>query len=502
MASIGALFVSVPDTDEMRRGMRCWSAKRCGIFSAGLFALSVCLNATVLTSASQAAERGAANNSAAANGAAANNTAPRFLAGRLVAATERVHPPERWTATENIAWKTEVPGLGWSSPVVWGQHVFLTTCVSSGKSAPPPKGVYFGGTTALGAPPDKSEHAWKVSCIDLTSGSVVWEQVAHKGIPAKPRNSNNTLASETPTTDGERLYVLFGNLGLYCYDLNGKLLWTHPINARETRYGWGTAMSPVVFGERVYFADDNEEKSSLIALDKRTGKLVWTVSRDEKTNYSTPFVWENSARTELVVSGNDRVTSYDLDGKELWKIQGKSLLAISTPLAHAGLLYATSGDFVFGSNRLYAIRPGGSGDISLPYGKLASPAIAWFQKTEPCRATPLIVGENLYLLFDKGFLVCYDAATGKPIYEKNRLPNGNAFTSSPWSYADKIFCLNEDGVTFVIQAGREFKVLSTNPLAEDDMCRATPVIVGDKLVIRTAKRLYCVGAPGAKTVKR
>lgn len=280
--------------------------------------------------------------------------------------------------------------MGWSSPIVWGKRLFLTTCVSSGNSSPPPKGAT--NYSMLGTPPDKSEHAWKVYCIDLANGSVVWEQVAHKGVPAKPRNINNTLASETPTTDGERLYVLFGNLGLYCYDLGGKLLWTHRIEPRETRYGWGTAVSPVVFGERVYFADDNEEKSSLIALDKRTGKPVWNVSRNEKTNYTTPFVWENKSRTELIVSGNDRVASYDLDGKELWRIKGKSLLAISTPFAQAGLLYATSGDFAFGSNRLYAIRPGGSGDISLPFGQSSSPFIAWYKKVEPCRATPLIVG--------------------------------------------------------------------------------------------------------------
>ena len=194
-------------------------------------------------------------------------------------------------------------------------------------------------------------------CLDLASGSVVWEQTAHKGLPAKPHHIKNTLASETPTTDGERLYVLFGNLGLFCYDLDGKLLWTYHIDPRETRYAWGTSMSPVVYGERVYFADDNEEKSSLIALDKRTGRVIWKVPREEKTNYSTPYVWENPVRTELVVSGISWVTSYDLEGRELWKIKGKSIVAIPTPFAHAGLLYVASGHVIWGENRIYVIRP-------------------------------------------------------------------------------------------------------------------------------------------------
>jgi outer membrane protein assembly factor BamB len=286
--------------------------------------------------------------------------------------------------------------------------------------------------------------------------------------------------------------VLFGNVGLFCYDLDGKLLWTHRIEARETRYGWGTSMSPVVHGERVYFADDNEEKSSLIALDKRTGRPVWKIPRDEKTNYSTPFVWENPVRTELVVSGIGWVTSYDLAGKELWKIKGKSILAIPTPFANSGLLYVASGHVIWGENRIYAVRPGASGDISPREGKPLGRDVVWYKKTGPYHPTPLILGDNLYMLFDRGFMVCFNAKTGKLIYDKKRVPNGRAFTSSPWSYADKIFCLNEDGVTFAIEHGREFKVLYTNALAEDDMCMATPVIVGDKLLLRTAKRVYCI----------
>jgi len=451
--------------------LRCPSTRSCGIFSATLLASLLCS-----TNATRAAE----------------TDVPRFLTGRQVATPEKVHPPEHWSATENVAWKTDLPGLGWSSPIVWGNRVYLTTCVNTGKTRAPRKGLYLEDVNANGYPPDKSEHVWKVYCVDLANGSILWEQSAHKALPAKPHHIKNTLASETPTTDGERLYVLFGNLGLFCYDLDGKLLWTHPIQPRETRYGWGTSMSPILYGERVYFADDNEEQSSLIALDKRTGRPIWKVARDEKTNYSTPFIWENAKRTELVVSGIGWVTSYDLDGRELWKIKGKSILAIPTPFDHAGLLYVTSGHVIWGENRIYAIRPGASGDISPREGKPIGRDLAWYKKVGPYHPTPLILGDNLYMLFDRGFMACFNAATGKPIYDKKRVPNGRAFTSSPWSYADKIFCVNEDGITFAIQPGREFKLLYTNALADDDMCMATPVIVGDKLLIRTAKRVYCI----------
>ena len=427
---------------------------------------------------------------------------PRFLTGRQTVDGKQVHPPERWTATENIAWKTDLPGLAWSSPIVWGDRIFLTTCVPLGKAAEPRKGLYLEDVDANKYPRDTTEREWKVLCLDLKNGSIIWEQVAHKGVPAKPYHIKNTLASETATTDGERVYALFGNVGLYCYDLDGKLLWSHPLAARETNYGWGTSMSPVVHGDRVYLANDNEEKSTLAALDKRTGKVIWEVPRDEKTNYSTPYVWENAKRTEIVISGINWVKSYDLDGNELWKIKGKSILAIPTPFEQFGLLYVSSGHVLWGENRTYAVKPGAAGDLSPSETGEIGPHLEWFVKDGPYHPTPLIIGDDLHILYDRGFMACYNAKTGAKIYDKKRIPNGRAFTSSPWSYAGKLFCINEDGVTFAIKPGPDFEVLYTNPLDEDDMTMASPVIVGDRLLIRTAARLYCVQSPkGAKTAE-
>lgn len=423
----------------------------------------------------------------------ADTNAPEFLLAREPAVGSKVHPPTHWSATENVVWKLDLPPLGWSSPIVWGKKVFLTTCVTTGALQAPRKGLYLEDLNANKYPRETKEHLFKVYCIDLATGNVLWERVAHKGVPAKPHHLKNSLASETPATDGERLYVLFGNLGMFCYDLEGKLLWTYAIKPQNMQLGWGTAMSPIVHKDRVYIVNDNEEASWLAAIDKRTGKEIWKTARAPHSNFSTPFVWENPLRTEIVVNGRLFAQSYDLNGKELWKVEGKSAVAIPRPFERFGLLYVTSGHVAFGENRTYAVLPGASGNISPVEGKPKSPYLAWHSKSAPYHPTPLIVGENLYMLLDRGFVTCCDARTGKMIYEKERITGGGAFTSSPWTYDGNIFCLNEDGVTFAVQPGPNFKVLYRNELASDDMGMATPVIIDDKLLIRTSARLYCIG---------
>jgi len=460
----------------------------------------------------------------AANVAMAGTNVPRFLTNRSVP-EGTAHPPERWSTTENVAWKTDLPGLGWCSPIVWGDRVYLTTCVSMGKELEPRKGLYIEDLDANKYPPT-DKHQFKVYCLDINTGDVVWEKLTHEGVPPKPHHIKNTLASETPCTDGERLYVLFGNLGLFCYTLDGELIWDHAISPRDTRYGWGTSMSPIVHEDRVYLVNDNEEESSVMALNKLTGEVIWTTPRDEKTNYSTPFVWENELRKELVISGINWLKSYDLEGNELWRIKGHSILAIPTPFEHDGLLYVTSGHIIWGENRLFAIKPGASGDITPPSDQTAAPEddgsiqalnnrkkkplkvdpneeldehLVWYQRMGPYHPTPIIVDEQLYMLLDAGFMASFHKKTGEFMYkrEKQRIPKGRRFTSSPWTYAGKIFCLNEDGVTFAVTPGSDCKILFTNALAEDDMCMATPVIVGDKLLIRSSKRIYCIQKTGA-----
>jgi len=417
----------------------------------------------------------------------------QFLQGRF-AKQSGVQPPEKWSATENVLWKTDVPGLAWSSPIVSGNRVYLTTCISTGKDLEPRKGLYIEDLDANKYPKPKDPHEWKVLCLDLSSGKKIWEATAHTAIPPKPHHLKNTLASETPVTDGERVYAYFGNVGMFVYDMDGKPLWQKMFPPQETQYAWGTSISPILHEDRVYIVNDNDEKSYFVALDKKTGEEVLRVEREgEKTNYATPFIWKNDQRTELVTSGVGWSRSYDLQGNLLWKLKGKSILAIPTPFEHGGLLYLIAGHVLWGENPMYAIKPGASGDITPVEPATSNDFVVWSAlKTGPYHPTPIIEGGVLHVLYDRGFMAAFDPKTGEEIYPRKRIPNGRAFTSSPVAFGGKLFCLNEDGVTFAIKAGGDFELLHSNPLAEDDMGMATPVIVGDKLLIRTSARIYCI----------
>ena len=403
--------------------------------------------------------------------------------------------PDQWSAAENVAWKTDLPGRGWSSPVVWGGRVFLTTVVSRGAMEPPKKGLYMGGNRPQ---PSTSIHEWWVYCLDLETGKERWKEKVHEGLPPSPIHVKNSYASETPVTDGERVYCYFGNVGVFTFDLDGKRLWEKQFEPRKMRFGWGTAASPVLHGDRLYIVNDNEEQSCLLALDKRSGHEIWRVTRDEKSNWSTPYIWQNSKRTELITPGSGKVRSCDLDGKELWSLQGMSSITIATPFAEGDMLYISSGYVMSPLRPIYAIRPGASGDISLPKGATTNEFIAWSNPgAAPYNPSTLLYRGILYVLFDRGMVSAYDAKTGKAFYERQRIEGGGSFSTSPWAAEGLIYCLNEDGVTFVLRAGEKFEPLRSNKLAADDMGMATPAIAGDKLLLRTAARVYCI-APAAK----
>ena len=306
----------------------------------------------------------------------------------------------------------------------------------------------------------------------------------------------NTYASETPVTDGERVYVYFGNLGVFCFSLDGQPLWSRLLGAYKTASGWGTGSSPTVHKDRLYVLNDNEDQSFLLALDKRTGEELWRTTREEKSSWSTPYVWENGKRTEIIISGSGTVRSYDLDGKPLWVIGEMSGNAIPTPMAGENLLYVSSGHIMGTKKPIIAIRPGASGDITLAPSETSSEYVAWcLRQAAPYNPSILLYKDHIYVATDLGLVSCYDAKSGDTVYNKKRLQNGRAFTASPWAYNGNIFCLNEYGDTFVIKAGSDFEVLRVNSLADDDMCLATPAVAGDKLLIRSDKRLYAIAKP-------
>ena len=415
---------------------------------------------------------------------------PGFRGPQSLGVSENENLPDTWSDTENVLWKRDVAGRGWSSPVVWGNQVFLTTVIAEGESELPKKGLYFGGNRLK---PPESVHEWKVVCLDLQTGEVRWQQTVRKAAPTTARHLKNSFASETPVTDGKHLYAYFGNVGVFCFTMDGKEVWSKELEPRKMRYGWGTSASPVLHKDRLYIVNDNHEESYLLAMDKETGKEIWRVGREEKSNWSTPYIWENKLRTEIITPGTDKHRAYDLDGKLLYEFVGASSITIATPYSKFDLLYLSSGYVNSKRKPLFAIRPGGSGDISLKGEKTSNEFIAWSQQqAAPYNPTTLVYGELVYVLMDRGYFACYDAKTGKEVYGKRRLPNGRAFTSSPWAYGGKIFCLNEFGETYVVKAGKDFEILQTNSLGKGEMCMATPALAGDKLIIRTEKRVYCL----------
>lgn len=393
--------------------------------------------------------------------------------------------PDTWSETENVAWKIPVPGRGWSCPVVWDNKVFITTAIDSGESEPPKPGLYFGGNR------DKvtTIHEWQVHCINLNDGKSLWKHTVHKGVPPEARHLKNSFASETAVTDGERVYFYIGNIGLFTYDLDGKLLWEKKWDPVKTRYGWGTAASPILHDGILYVLNDNDEQSFVTALHAKSGKVKWKIDRDEGSNWSPPFVWTNSKRSELVTTGTGKVRSYDLEGNLLWTLTGLSSITVPAPLAKGDLLYLCSGYVGDKKRPLFAIKPGASGDISLKEDETSNAFIAWSHpQIAPYMPTPILVDNRLYVLLDRGMFACYDAQSGAEIYRRKRL--SGEFTASPIAYNGKIFCSNEAGDTFVIEADDTFKKPSVNALEE--MIMATPAIAGDRLLIRTIHHLYCI----------
>jgi outer membrane protein assembly factor BamB len=395
--------------------------------------------------------------------------------------------PDRWSATENVAWKTAVPGRGWSSPIVAANRIFVTSVVSTEQPEPPKPGLYFGGERP--APTD--EHRWMLVALDFATGKMAWQREGHRGAPSQSRHLKNSYASETPVTDGERVYAYFGNVGVFAFRMDGTPVWQQKWPARATRNGWGTAASPVVHRGRLYILNDNDEDAFLMALDAATGKTIWRVARPKETNWATPFIWQHAERTEIVTSATGGVRSYDLDGRPLWELKGMSTIAIPTPFAAEGLLYVASG-YVGDEHRpVYAIRPGARGDISLASGATSNEFVAWYQRQAgPYNPSPIVYDGIYYTVLDRGFFTAHDAKTGKEVHARQRIvPDGfAAFTASPWAANGKIFAVSEDGDTYVFRAGAKYELLGKNSIPE--MTMATPAIAEGSLIYRSAAHVY------------
>ena len=397
--------------------------------------------------------------------------------------------PTTWSTTENVKWCVPVPGRGWSSPVIWGDKVFLSSAISTGKEKTVKKGLYFGGNEQT---PSPNQHRWMIYCFSFESGEKLWEQEANVGKPLTPRHIKNNYAPETQVTDGNLIYTYFADQGLFANDLDGELKWKRKMKAYKTRYNWGSAASPALHDDFIYILNDNEQNSFIEAIDKNTGETSWRRDRNEKSNWSTPFVWKNSLRTEIITVGTGKTRSYGLDGTLLWEfIADMSSITIATPFTAHGLLYITSGYVGDKHKPIYAIQPGGKGTINLKKNRPVDKSIVWRQpNAAPYNPSTLVYNDLLYVLYDFGFLACFNAKTGEEIYGKVRVRERQRtpFTASPWAYNNKVFCLSEDGDCFVYKAGRKNELLHINKL--DELCMATPGIARGSLFIRTASKLY------------
>ncbi len=400
--------------------------------------------------------------------------------------------PETWSATENVLWKAEVPGKGWSSPIVWGDRIFLTTAIPPGQVEPPTTPQKM-EDNAVGIV-TTNEQRWMVLCLDLKTGKTLWQQEAHHGVPDWRIHSKGSHASETPVTDGERVYALIGSVGLFCYSMDGKPLWSVKWGPKPMMFNWGTAIGPEVANGRVFVVNDNEEKSVVTCYDAKTGKELWKVDRDEKSNWCNPVIWRNKLRTELVTEGTRRVRSYSMDGKLLWELQGMSVATIPSPFVYNGNLYVTSGHVSGPIRPIYCIKPGAKGDISLKQGTTSNAYITWMNPAAgPYVVTPMAMDGYVYDLNDWAGLTCYKTATGEQVYKDKPLATQGRpmFSASPVGGDGKVYCQGEKGQTYVVKAGPEFSVLATNKLGEDSL--ATPAIVDGTLLIRTLGHLYRVG---------
>jgi outer membrane protein assembly factor BamB len=444
---------------------------------------------------------------------APENTWPGFRGHDMSGVAPNAKIPEVWDRQQNVKWVVPVAGNGWSSPIVWDDTVYVTSAVGTKPFKQPTTGIfgndYIAELQAQGLsgeelmkkvqardnemPGEADELRYMLYAIDAKTGKVKWEREAVKTIPGGGRHRKNTFASETPFTDGERIYVSFGqNVGLFVFTMDGKPLWNKRWPAQPIYLDFGTASSPIVHDGRVYLLHDSEKLSQIVALDATTGDEVWRTDRPAagmpKSSWMTPFIWKNAQRTEIVTTGHGLVISYGLDGKELWRIGGMSMPTAS-PLAADGLLYVGTGSQGDANRPFMAVKPGASGDISLKPETRSNEFILWMQpRVSGYTPSAIVHAGRAYLVHDTGILTVLDAKSGRQIYKVRVGGGGHTFSASPIATGSRVYFLTEEGVTFVLDSGDTYKEIAKNDLGE--MSLASPAIASNAIYIRTQSKLY------------
>jgi outer membrane protein assembly factor BamB len=393
----------------------------------------------------------------------------------------------------NVKWKIEIPGLGISSPVVWGDRVFITTAVSENDKAGFKPGVY-GNVVPVN---DSSVHEWKVYCISKNTGKILWERTSYKGIPKIKRHPKSTHANTSVATDGTYIVAFFGSEGLYCYDFNGNLKWQKSFGVLKSIWAvmknaeWEFASSPIIHDGKVIVQCDVLENSFVAALDVKTGKTLWRAERgDEIPGWCTPNIYSNAGRKYVVVNGYNHRGAYDLEtGKEIWRMSGGGDIQIPTPIIGNDLIYFNSAHGKFFP--MMAVRTNATGDITLKEGETSNEFVKWYiPKGGSYMHTMLLYHDRLYNVNWNGVINCLDPLTGKEIYNA-KIGKSDSFIASPVASDGKIYIAGEEGTLFIIQDGDVFNLIAEIPL--NDICMSAPAIVENMMFIRTQKYLIAVG---------
>lgn len=404
---------------------------------------------------------------------------------------------EKWDVVkgENIAWKTPIPGLGLSCPIIWDDDIYVTTAVSSKGEATLKPGLY-GDIKSVN---DDSPHEWKVLCIRRADGTIRWERTANKGVPKVKRHPKSSHANSTPATDGEHVVAFFGSEGLYCYTRDGELVWKKDFGLLDAGFyrvpaaQWGFGSSPVIHRGRIVLQCDVQKGGFVAVLDLKTGDEVWRTPRRDVPTWSTPCIYVGEDRSQVILNGYRHIGSYDLKtGAEIWKMTGGGDIPVPTPVIgrEQGLVYITN---AHGSMRpIYAVRLSARGDISLEKGETSNEYVAWCHTNRGSyMQTPILLGDLLYSCSNRGILGCYDARSGEMKYRERVGTGATGFTASPVACGDRIYLTGENGDVHVLRAGPRFERIALNSLGES--CLSTPALAGGRLYFRGRRHLISIG---------
>jgi outer membrane protein assembly factor BamB len=405
-----------------------------------------------------------------------NDNWPQFRGSNGLAVSEATDLPIEWGTDQNVKWKTKIPGKGWSSPIIWEEKVFIT---SAGRADDKPE-THDSNNRIY----PEHDYKFEIYCLNKNTGEIIWKSLAHLGKPGIITHKDNTYASETPVTDGQHVYVYFGMVGLYCYDMTGRKIWEKHLGTFPSQANWGTSSSPIWHEDKLIVQFYNEQNSQVIALDKMSGEEIWRTKRDEISSWSTPFIWKNKLRTELVTGGKKKRSYNPENGQLLWELDMRGGRDITTPIADEEMIYMCNEARSDGGGTLFAVKTGGTGDISLDPNEVTNEWIAWIlPKSGIAMASPVLLDGYIYALERRmGRISCINAQTGEFAYSKQKLEGAKAFWASPWVYNNMIFCLDDTGTTHVLQSGPEFKLIASNKL--DDQFWSTTAIGEGILIFR------------------